>query len=119
MKCLMGVQGIVFLWHRSHSLFLFAGLPHFSVNTLRAIAGLFSSKHFLFLPKKKKTEKTEHGIVHKKKTVMLSMWLTMTQYFSKFLVTQHATLLYIRDQPWAACAIELCTEAVSLYNDTP
>jgi len=53
------------LWHRSDSLFLFAGLPHFSVNTLHAIAGLFPSKHFPFL--QKNTEKTEHGIVHQKK----------------------------------------------------
>lgn len=60
------------LWHRSNGLFLFAGLPHFSVNTLRAIAGLFSSKHFPFL--QKNTKKIEHGIVHKKQRCFPCNW---------------------------------------------
>jgi hypothetical protein len=109
------------LWHRSDSLFLFAGLPHFSVNTLRAIAGLFSSKHFpFFFFLKKTTVKIEHGIVHKRTWCFPCNWQCHNIF--QFLVTQCTAPLSIRDQAFqlsATCVIAICTEALSLYNDTP
>lgn len=79
------------LWHGSDSLFgSIVGLPHFSLNTLHATVGLFSSNHLPFWQKTVRKLTTEF-FTKKSDDVLVA---DKPQYFSEFLLTECATLLY-------------------------